>query len=256
VAFDSIRRLELAAVQIEEILGVVIGSIPDMYLVGDIRSGDQLNQAVLGRDWNRQFQGFYRTGGSHPGIYVKVPAARSNLNRIIVHEYIHHVNKELRRSNPELPRWLNEGIAKYYGYQLNDSGEDELEGKRALLKSLERAHLAALSGDLPSLESIDDEWVANPLNYSVSDMVVRFMIETFGLSSPFDTVREFEKANSTIEEALLSTTGLTYQQFETGFREWIGEWSGKALESDIRRLERRIEKTSHCFPIKELYKEQ
>ena len=256
VAFDSIRRLELAAVQIEEILGVVIGSIPDMYLVGDIRSGDQLNQAVLGRDWNRQFQGFYITGGSHPGIYVKVPAARSNLNRIIVHEYIHHVNKELRRSNPELPRWLNEGIAKYYGYQLNDSGEDELEGKRALLKSLERAHLAALSGDLPSLESIDDEWVANPLNYSVSDMVVRFMIETFGLSSPFDTVREFEKANSTIEEALLSTTGLTYQQFETGFREWIGEWSGKALESDIRRLERRIEKTSHCFPIKELYKEQ
>jgi hypothetical protein len=82
------------------------------------------------------------------------------------------------------------------------------------------------------------------------------MIETFGLSSPFDTVREFEKANSTIEEALLSTTGLTYQQFETEFREWIGEWSGKALESDVSRLEGGIEKTSHCLPIKELYKEQ
>ena len=266
VAFDSIRRLELAAVQIEEILGVVIGSIPDMYLVGDIRSGDQLNQAVSGENWTPEdslfkHAGFYRSAGSYTGsysgIYVLVPVARSNLNRIIVHEYIHHVNKELRRSNPELPHWLNEGTAEYYQYELNDSGEDELEGKRALLKSLERAHLAALSGDLPSLESIDDEWVAIPLNYSVSDMVVRFMIETFGSSSPFDTVREFEKANSTIEEALLSTTGLTYQQFETGFREWIGDWSGKALESDIHRLERGIEKTRYCDPVKKvLYKKQ
>ena len=87
-------------------------------------------------------------------------------------------------------------------------------------------------------------------------MVVRFMIETFGPSSPFDTVRQFEKADSTIEEALLSTTGLTYRQFETGFKEWIRYWSGRALELDIHGLEKGIKKTRNCSPIKALYKEQ
>ena len=260
-AFDSIRRLELAAVQIEEILGEVIGSIPNIYMVGDIQSGDQLSQAVLGRNWTPeeslgQRGGFYKGGGSPKGIYVLVPSARSVLNRTIVHEYIHHVNHELSQSNPNLPSWLNEGTAQYYGYQLNYDGKDELEIKRALLESMERAHLAALSGDLPSLESIEDEWVGDPLHYSESDMVVRFMIETFGPSSPFDTVRQFEKADSTIEEALLSTTGLTYRQFETGFKEWIRYWSGRALELDIHGLEKGIKKTRNCSPIKALYKEQ
>jgi hypothetical protein len=229
-----------------------------MYLVGGIQSGNQLSQAVSGTDWEPVMGGFYMGGiRDFPGIYITVPAARSTLNNFIVHEYIHHVNKELSNSMfafTNLPAWLDEGIAEYYASELNYGGEYELEIRRALLKSLERAHLAALSGDLPSLESIDDEWVANPLDYSVSDMVVRFMIETFGLSSPFDTVREFEKANSTIEEALLSTTGLTYQQFETGFKEWIGDWSGKALESDIRRLERGIEKTRYCDPYTMLHR--
>ena len=132
--------------------------------------------------------------------------------------------------------------------------EDELEIKRHLLRSLEIAHLVALSGDLPSLESIADEWVASHLNYSVSAMAVRFMIETFGPSSPFDTVRQFEKADSTIEEALLSTTSLSYRQFETGFKEWVGDWSGKALESDIRELEREVEKTRTCDAIRRLHK--
>ena len=260
-AFDSIGRLELAAVQIEEILGEVIGSIPNIYMVGDIQSGDRLSQAVLGRNWTPeeslgQRGGFYKGGGSPKGIYVLVPSARSVLNRTIVHEYIHHVNHELSQSNPNLPSWLDEGTAQYYGYQLNYDGEDELEIKRALLESMERSHLAALSGDLPSLKSIEDEWVGDPLHYSESDMVVRFMIETFGPSSPFDTVRQFEKADSTIEEALLSTTGLTYRQFETGFKGWIRDWSGRALELDIHGLEQGIKKTRNCSPIKALYKEQ
>ena len=260
-AFDSIARLELAAVQIEEILGEVIGSIPNIYMVGDIQSGDRLSQAVLGRNWTPEESlgkrgGFYKGGGSPKGIYVLVPSARSVLNRTIVHEYIHHVNHELSQSNPYLPNWLNEGTAQYYGYQLNYDGEDELEIKRALLESMERSHLAALSGDLPSLKSIEDEWVGDPLHYSESDMVVRFMIETFGPSSPFDTVRQFEKADSTIEEALLSTTGLTYRQFETGFKGWIRDWSGRTLELDIHGLEKGIKKTHNCSPIKALYKEQ
>jgi len=56
-------------------------------------------------------------------------------------------------------------------------------------------------------------------------MLVRFMIETFGPSSPFDTVREFNKSDATIEEALLSTTGLSYGQFEIRFKEWIRDWN-------------------------------
>ena len=116
--------------------------------------------------------------------------------------------------------------------------------------------LAARSCDLLSLESMEDESLPKTkhnmqLQDSEAHMLVRFMIEAFGPSSPFDTVREFEKADSTIEEALLSTTGLTYERFETEFREWIKKAYIHGLEIKWKGLESR-----YCYAAKALYKEQ
>ena len=53
------------------------------------------------------------------------------------------------------------------------------------------------------------------------------------------------KARS-IEEALPSITGLLHGQFEIEYKEWMKDWSGVALESDIHRLKASLKSITPC----------
>jgi len=100
-----------------------------------------------------------------------------------------------------------------------------------MLSSADDAKAAALSGTLFLLSSLEsgNEWSnrSDPyevsLQYDQAYMTVRFMTETFGVSSPFTLLQEIS-TGAGLPAALQTTMKLTYEDFELKFVNWLSSW--------------------------------
>ena len=228
LAVDVQDRLALASAQIEEVIGEPLGPVPDVYMVGNRVTLDILSQATLvDLGWEG---GYYRSYSFKPGIYMLADKLRTGLESIVVHEYLHHVVEEIA-GGESLPNWLNEGLAEFYEHELGLERSRPNAFKLRLLRSANNAQSAAVSGTLFPLASLESnrEWNnrSDPneinLQYDQAYMVIRFMNESFGASSPFDALREIA-AGADLPAALVSITGLTYEDFESRFVGWLSSW--------------------------------
>ena len=208
LAVDVQARLEVASAQMEEAVGESVGPVPDLYMVGNRVSLDILSQATL---VNLGWQGgYYRSFSFKPGIYILADQLRTRLETVVVHEYVHHVVEEIvgRESSPS---WLNEGLATFYEYELGLERPRSSAFKLLLFRSADNAHSAAVSESLFPLASLETQRVWNnrsdadeiSLQYDQSHMVIRFMNERFGASSPFDVLRDIA-AGADLPEGLQS----------------------------------------------------
>ncbi|HIM37346.1 MAG TPA: hypothetical protein EYM38_04890 [Dehalococcoidia bacterium] len=231
IAADMQTRLALASAQMEEAVGEPLGPVPDVYMVGSRVNLDILSQATLvDLGWEA---GYYRNRGFKPGVYMMADELRTGLESVLVHEYLHHVSAGIVGLAREayLPAWLNEGLAKYYEHELGLEQPRPDPFRYRMFRDADHAKSAALSGTLFPLESLESgsKWRnrSDPdevaLQYDQVYMVIRFMIETFGASSPFDALREIA-AGEDIPEALEAATGLGYEDFESEFLDWISSW--------------------------------
>ena len=232
LAVDVQARLELASSQVEEVIGVPLGPVPDVYLVGDGKNLDLLSRATLVNlsGWEG---GYYRSRGFKPGIYINASKLRARMESILVHEYLHHVNHKLvgLKHESNLPRWLDEGIAGFYEYELGLERPRPDAFRKPMLSSADDAKAAALSGTLFLLSSLEsgNEWSnrSDPyevsLQYDQAYMTVRFMTETFGVSSPFTLLQEIS-TGADLPAALQTTMKLTYEDFELKFVNWLSSW--------------------------------
>ena len=232
LAVDVQARLELASSQVEEVIGVPLGPVPDVYLVGDGKNLDLLSRATLVNlsGWEG---GYYRSRGFKPGIYINASKLRARMESILVHEYLHHVNHKLvgLKHESNLPRWLDEGIAGFYEYELGLERPRPDAFRKPMLSSADDAKAAALSGTLFLLSSLEsgNEWSnrSDPyevsLQYDQAYMTVRFMTETFGVSSPFTLLQEIS-TGAGLPAALQTTMKLTYEDFELKFVNWLSSW--------------------------------
>ena len=232
LAVDVQARLELASSQVEEVIGVPLSPVPDVYLVGDGKRLDLLSRAPL-VDLSGWEGGYYRSRGFKPGIYINASKLRAELESILVHEYLHHVNHKLvgLKHESNLPIWLNEGIAEFYTYELGLGQPRPDAFRKRMLSSADYAKLDALSGTLFPLSSLEsgNEWSnrSDPyevsLQYDQAYMTVRFMTETFGVSSPFTLLQEIA-TGADLPAALQTTMKLTYEDFELKFVNWLSSW--------------------------------
>ena len=228
LAVDVQARLELASAQMEEAVGEPVGPVPDLYMVGNRISLDILSQATL---VNLGWQGgYYRSFSFKPGIYILADQLRTRLETVVVHEYVHHVVEEIV-GRESAPSWLNEGLATFYEYELGLERPRSSAFRLLLFRSNDNAQSAADSESLFPLAALENQRVWNNrsdadeirLQYDQSHMVIRFMNETFGASSPFDVLRDIA-AGADLPEALQSALGLTYEDFESLFVDWISVW--------------------------------
>ncbi|MCL0054037.1 hypothetical protein M1N45_03470 [Dehalococcoidia bacterium] len=233
LAVDIQARLELASSQAEEVIGVPLSPVPDVYLVGDGKNLDLLSRATL-VDLSGWEGGYYRSHGFKPGIYINANKLRAGLESTLVHEYLHHVNHKLvgLKHEPNLPIWLNEGIASFYEYELGLKRPRPDAFRKPMLSSADDAKAAALSGTIFPLSSLEsgNEWSnrSDPyevsLQYDQAYMTVRFMTETFGVSSPFTLLQEIA-TGADLPAALQTTMKLTYEDFELKFVNWLSSWA-------------------------------
>ena len=232
LAVDVQARLELASSQVEEVIGVPLSPVPDVYLVGDGKNLDLLSRATL-VDLSGWEGGYYRSHGFKPGIYINANKLRAGLESTLVHEYLHHVNHKLvgLKHESNLPIWLNEGIASFYEYELGLKRPRPDAFRKPMLSSADDAKAAALSGTIFPLSSLEsgNEWSnrSDPyevsLQYDQAYMTVRFMTETFGVSSPFTLLQEIA-TGADLPLALQTTLKLTYEDFELQFVNWLSSW--------------------------------
>ena len=116
LAVDLQAHLSWVADEIRERLGIQSTTIPDIYLAGNRTLFEEVAAAagtIVGFE-----AGFYRKSGNRPGIYMRTDFLRTNILRLLNHEYVHLVLDEISL-NLELPSWLNEGTARYFEYTLN-----------------------------------------------------------------------------------------------------------------------------------------
>ena len=227
-AIDLQAHLAWAVDQLAEELGVQSTQIPDIYLAGNQNLLQQLARAT-GDEIGFE-DGYYRSSGTRPGIYMRTNLVRSSVQAILTHEYTHLLLQEVG-PDQQFPAWLNEGLARHTEYGLGLQGFRPNAVKVAIYRSADLAQAAALSGTLPSLTSLESQtdWNAQSDDYSISlqygeaYMAVRFMAETYGSSAPIDVVQAMGRG-SPLTAAILEVTGRQYRDFRQSFSEWLQEW--------------------------------
>tara|TARA_B100000315_G_scaffold121362_1_gene111189 strand:- start:5086 stop:6645 length:1560 start_codon:yes stop_codon:yes gene_type:complete len=226
---DLQSHLAWAMDRLEDSLGVRTRQIPDIYLAGNSGLLQQIAQAT-GDDIGFE-DGYYRSGGTRPGIYLRTDFFRSSLQGIVTHEFVHLLLVEIA-GGQALPAWLNEGMARYYEYELGLLGTRPDAVRVSLFRDTDQARSATLSNNLLSLAALESQsgWNSQTeesrigLQYAEAYMAVRFLIETYGAGSALEMVRIIERG-TLLPGAILEVTGSQYRDFRDQFAEWLGDWT-------------------------------
>jgi len=155
LAVDLQAHLIWVAEQIQERQGIQSTTIPDIYLAGNRTLFEEIAAAtgtIVGFE-----AGFYRKSGNRPGIYMRTDFLRTNILRLLTHEYVHLVLDEISLDR-ELPSWLNEGTARFFEYTLNLESERPDATRLRLYRDADLVKSAAVDGtliDLRELESLE-----------------------------------------------------------------------------------------------------
>jgi hypothetical protein len=131
------------------------------------------------------------------------------------------------------PTWLNEGLAMY---NENVSHGSELALVRRAAQRGELLSLAQISGGFPP-----DPDVAR-LSYAESLTTVQFILERYGPEGMAALLEAFREGKTT-EEAVRQVFGLSLQQFEEQWREYVTGMAG-AVESEPLYVPREVPRLS------------
>ena len=86
---DLQAHLAWVVEQLQERLGIQSSRIPDIYLAGSTGLFEVVSEAT-GREVGFE-DGYYSSGGSRPGIYMRTDFFRTRVQRLLTHEYLHLV---------------------------------------------------------------------------------------------------------------------------------------------------------------------
>lgn len=132
------------------------------------------------------------------------------LRETIRHEYTHRVLAEL---TPELPIWLNEGLAEWYG---ND-------GERAhdeILRLVKAGQASPSFAALPETFARETDAGKVHLQYAASYSFSAFLLESYGLASIREILFALRRGDS-IDRALQATLGAPLADFEALWRKEV-----------------------------------
>ena len=172
------------------------------------------------------------TGWGEPNESLKLYTGHPDIDRYrgtVQHEVVHHITINICKNN--LPIWLYEGIAMYYGsaYFGHDSS--------AILSTLKKENVKVT---IEYLENTDMSVVTDKDEiydwYNRNYMYTVYMIETYGHDKFMDLFYEAGKKpfndsaanaffitqnNVTMDEVLMTVLGITKQQLSDDYLVWL-----------------------------------
>ena len=175
-------------------------------------------------EWGK-WSGFYEIHSEI--IYVQSPT-QNKLNRwgdyrnaikgSITHEFSHHIISAGYKTR--FPEWLNEGTATY---EAQDSIE-HFSAYRKFKKAAAKNELHPL-GEMDIFALLDDN--DRFLAYIESYTVVEYIVSTYGHDALADLLKA-RRDNPDMHEVIKDTLGVSYEDFELGWMNFVKEKYGKA----------------------------
>ena len=214
--------------ELESRAGIRSSRIPDLYLLGS-RGHFEIVSAAAGREIGFE-GGYYRSGGSRQGIYMRTDFLRTSVHRILTHEYVHFVLDEVAGARP-IPPWLGEGVSRFFEYELGLLGERPDVARRVRYRAADVAGSAAQTGILIPLPALESQAAWNSqtdagrsqLQYAQAYMAVLFLIETHGIDTLVDMVQRIGEGDR-LAQGIQMVTGVSYGEFEERFARWLRDW--------------------------------
>lgn len=172
------------------------------------------------------------TGWGEPDESLKLFTGHSDINRYkgtVQHEVVHHITINICNNN--LPIWLYEGVAMYYG-----SAYHGFENS-AILSSLKKENLRMSVAELEVLDSsilTETEDIYNW--YGQNFMYTAYLIDKYGHDKYMELWYEAGKKsfndsaanpnfwsqnNNTMVEVLMTVLGITKQELTEGYLAWL-----------------------------------
>jgi hypothetical protein len=142
------------------------------------------------------------------------PSLTWTLEQVIPHEISHILFYQATShpySNP--PRWLNEGLAMH---NEDTSHDDAIALVWEAVQRGQLLSLAQISGSFPP-----DEYVA-ALSYAESLSVVQFILERYGAKAMAAFLQAFKEGKTT-DEAITHAFGLSLEDFEDAWKEYLAQ---------------------------------
>ncbi|MDA0263052.1 MAG: hypothetical protein O3A93_02065 [Chloroflexi bacterium] len=205
------------------------GELPNLYLM---ENRELLAEVSLSDGINLGFEdGYYKTFGTRPGIYIRTDLPTTELQRLLAHEYAHRVLDGVAKAKT-LPAWLAEGLSRYYEFDIALAGPRPQASRLRQFGSADVARTAARAGSLFTLAELDrqSDWNKRPtedlvtLQYAEAYMAIRYLNETYGPLSGRDVVAEIGRGSS-LASSMLAVTGQKLGLFESNFKAWLIDWS-------------------------------
>ncbi|MEM7352975.1 MAG: hypothetical protein AAF657_19415 [Acidobacteriota bacterium] len=192
-----------------------------------------------------QIAGLASTGHNAEGVAVLYVGGRSweAVAKTLVHEIVHCINR--RAVGPQLPPWLDEGLAddlaqaridddaivhpgELGGKQYKQDGKFRVEGGLSTLWQLRQAARESRMPTLEALSGMDWETFVEPqaaeLHYGVASFWVRYLLDPSNRRRVAAT-RSFLAAvaagKPATAQALRSKLGEDWAVLDAGFAEWI-----------------------------------
>ena len=172
------------------------------------------------------------TGWGEPNESLKLFTGHPDISRYngtVQHEVVHHITINICNNN--LPIWLYEGVAMYYGSSY--FGFENSKILSSLIKENLRMPIAELEVlDSSKLTETDDIYTWYGQNF----MYTAYLIDTYGHDKymeiwyeagkkPFNDSAAnpnfYSQNNETMSEVLMTVLGLTKQQLTDEYLEWL-----------------------------------
>jgi len=172
------------------------------------------------------------TGWGEPNESLKLFTGHPDIGRYkgtVQHEVVHHITINICNNN--LPVWLYEGVAMYYG-----SAYHGFENSK-LLSSIEKGNMAISVAELEVFDSSQLTETQDIYNwYGQNFMYTAYMIETYGHDKymelwyeagkrPFNDSAAnpnfYSQNNETMKDVLSTVLGITKDQLTAGYLAWL-----------------------------------
>lgn len=142
------------------------------------------------------------------------------LENVLTHEYTHMAHVRSFDDAGKLATWMSEGLAEYVSgspsiylaYEAARTGDliPIVDTESDVLNKQDLAHFYSLRRDIG-------------LAYGESQSVVAYIAETYGgLDAFWRLARSFDETQD-LDEALQAVFGVTYEDFDLGWRAWLRE---------------------------------
>lgn len=142
------------------------------------------------------------------------------LENVLTHEYTHMAHVRSFDNAGRLATWMSEGLAEYVSESASITLAFEAVRTGDLIPIVDTESDVLNKQDLAHFYSLDKDV---GLAYGEAQSVVAYIVETYGGLDAFWTLARTFDGTQDLDEALQAAFGVTYADFDAGWRGWLRE---------------------------------